>query len=127
MNSGTVWLKLEFCKPYLIREIHIYLRFYSDWYNSSQWSAQSEDNFQKYLSETNNANFMAYKGGIKIKSCGNLQVNFGLKQSDQRYEFVCMAEGDVLMINKTYGDLTINEIVVLGTGNSKIPIQIITF
>ena len=118
INGGNAWLKLEFGKPYLIREIDIYLRFYSDWYNSSQWSAQSEDNFQNYLSENNNANVMVYKGGIEIKSCGKLRVNFGITQSDQIYKFVCMAEGGVLMLNKTDGDLTVNEIVVLGTGNS---------
>ena len=59
-----------------------------------------------------NVDVSVYQGNIKQKSCGTLQPNYGLEQTDQIYTLICNAEGDSVKLRKSTGLLELSEIVV---------------
>ena len=59
-----------------------------------------------------------YQGDVKQKSCGTLQLTYGLEQSDQIYTLLCNTEGDTVKLRKSTGAIAVYEVVVLGKGKS---------
>ena len=96
----------------------IYRAFYTDWYKPNEWCAQSASNFKECVDHENNVDVSVYRGGIKQKSCGTLQLTYGLKQSDQIYTVLCNTEGDTVKLSKNSGNIAVFEIVGTSTGKS---------
>ena len=57
-----------------------------------------------------------YQGDVKQKSCGTLQLTYGLEQSDQIYTLLCNTKGDTVKLSKNIGSIAVFEVVVIGTG-----------
>ena len=92
----------------------MYLRFYKHWYYSGAACAQSEQNFRSCVNNANNVDVSVYQGEVKQKSCGTLQLTYGLEQSDQIYTLLCNTEGDTLKLNKDQGHIVVLEMAVTG-------------
>jgi hypothetical protein len=106
------WLKIEFGKTSYIHRIIIYYRFYTNWYDTSYWCAQSVENFTICVNNDNNVDVSVYQGDVKQKSCGTLKLTYGLEQSDQIYTLICNTEGDTVKLSKSTGYVIVYEIVV---------------
>ena len=115
-DNGGGWLKLEFDKSYFINKVVIYYTFYTNWYNSSDWCAQSTARFRRCVDSDNNVDVSVYQGEVKQKSCGTLQLTYGLEQSDQIYTLICNIYGDTVKLSKTSGLINVHEVVVASTG-----------
>ena len=115
-DDGAGWLKLEFGKTYFIHKVVIYYRFYNNWYDPSSWCVQSEANFKSCVDVSNNVDVSMYQGEVKEKSCGTLQLTYGLEQSDQIYTLICNTEGDTVKLSKTTGHISVSEVIVVGKG-----------
>ena len=109
-------MKLEFDKTYSIYKVVIYYRFYTSYYSSSHWCVQSVVHFKKCVDDDNNIDVSVYQGEVKQKSCGTLQLTYGLEQSDQIYTLLCNAEGDTVKLSKSTGAIAVYEVVVSGKG-----------
>ena len=116
--DGAGWLKLQFDRKYLIHKVIIYYRFYKNWYIDNDWCVQNEADYKKCVDGHNNVDVSVYQGDVQQKSCGTLQLTYGLEQSDQIYTLVCNAEGDNLKLSKNTGHILLYEVVVTSTGNS---------
>ena len=115
-ENGAGWLKLQFDKTYFINRIIIYYRFYTDWYLPNDWCVENENNFKVCVDNDNNVDVSVYQGEVKQKSCGTLQLTYGLKQSDQIYTLICNTDGDTVKLSKSTGNIAVFEVVVIGTG-----------
>ena len=70
------------------------------------------------MNSGNNVDVSVYQGDVKQKSCGTLQLTYGLKQSDQIYTLVCDTEGDSVKLSKNTPDyIAVCEVVVVRQGN----------
>ena len=119
-DDGAGWLKLEFDRTYFIHKIIIYYWFFTNWYNPSDGCVQSEDRFQRCVDDDNNVDVSVYQGEVKQKSCGTLQLTYGLEQSDQIYTLFCNSEGDTVKLSKTAGVIAVFEVAVTrNLGNVK--------
>ena len=76
---------------------------------------QSEENFIACVNNDNNVDVSVYQGDIKQKSCGTLQLTYGLEQSDQIYTLLCNTEGDTVKLSKGTGNIVVWEVVVTST------------
>ena len=63
----------------------------------------------------NNVDVSVYQGDVKQKSCGTLQLTYGLEQSDQIYKLLCNVEGDTVKLSKSTGDIAVTEVAVIST------------
>ena len=116
--SGVVgWMKLELDRIYIINKIVIYYMFYNNWFSPRNWCSQSEANFKDCVNNDGNVDVSVYQGEVKQKSCGTLQLTYGLDQSDQIYTLICNTEGDTVKLSKTTGNIAVYEVVVVSTGN----------
>ena len=61
-----------------------------------------------------------YQGEVKQKSCGTLQLTYGLEQADQIYTLICNTEGDNVKLSKSTGDIAVTEVATISTGTVKI-------
>ena len=113
-DSGAGWLKLEFDKTYFIHKIVIYYRFYTDWYHPINWCLQSEARHKECVDNDNNVDVSVYQGEVKQKSCGTLQLTYGLEQSDQIYTLICNAAGNTVILSKSVGVMSLYEVIVTG-------------
>ena len=69
------------------------------------------------MDKDNNVDVSVYQGDVKQKSCGTLQLTYGLEQSDQIYTLLCNTEGDTVKLSKsTTGLIVVCEVVVTTTG-----------
>ena len=100
-DNGEGWLQLKFGRIHVIHKIIIFYRFYTNWYDSNNWCAQSVSNFKACVENHNNADVSVYQGDVKQKSCGTLQLTYGLEQSDQIYTLICNTEGDMVKLTKS--------------------------
>ena len=105
---GEVWLKLEFDKSYRIDHIIIYYGFYINWFSS--WNTLED--YKTRIDNRNNVDVSVYQGEVKQKSCGTLQLTYGLDQSDQIYTFNCNTEGDTVKLSKFENKVVVYEVVV---------------
>ena len=115
-NNGAGWLKLEFGKTFFIHSVIIYSMFYTNWFDPRSGCAQNEANFKICVDLHNNVDVSVYQGDVKQKSCGTLQLTYGLEQSDQIYKLICNAEGDNVKLSKSTGHLVVAEVAVISTG-----------
>ena len=116
-NGDKGWLKLEFDKTYFIHKVVIYYMFYTDWYDSTTTAGcvESVDIFKSCADINNNVDVSVYQGEVKQKSCGTLQLNYGLEQSDQIYTLLCMTKGDTVKLSKSEGHIVVFELAVTST------------
>ena len=112
-DNGAGWLKLKFDKTYFVHKVVIYSRFYTNFYWSDGSCVESENNFKNCVDTYNNVDVSVYQGDIKQKSCGTLQLTYGLEQSDQIYTLLCNIEGDTVKLSKDTGAIAVYEVAVL--------------
>ena len=115
-ENGECWLKLQFGKTHFIHKIVIYSPFYTNWYVPEDQCVANEDEFKNCLDDANNVDVSVYLRGVKQKSCGTLQLTYGLKQSDQIYTLLCNTRGDTVKLSKNTGTIAVFEIVVTSSG-----------
>ena len=111
-DDGAGWIKLQLDKTYLIHKVIIYYRFYVNWYRPSEVCVQSEYTYQHCMNDDNNVDVSVYQGDVKQKSCGTLQLTYGLEQSDQIYRLLCYAKGDNVMLGKETGNIAVYEVAI---------------
>ena len=120
-NNQPGWIKLEFVKTHFIHKVVIYHRFYTDWYNHAYYCAQTVANFKSCVNQGNNVDVSVNQGEALKKSCGTLQLTYGLEQSDQIYTLICNAEGDTVKLSKDTPDyIAICEVAVVTQGDLKL-------
>ena len=119
-DGGYGWMTLQFEEPHMIERVMIYYKFFTDWYDPAIGCVESEIRFKSCVANDNNVDVSVYKGDVKQKSCGRLQLIYGLEQSDQVYTLVCDAEGDMVKLSKNSGMLAVCEVVVLSHGAGKL-------
>ena len=112
-NNGAGWLKLEFDKTYLIHKVVIYYRFYYNWFTPNDGCTRSITKFKTCVNYHNKVEVSVYQGDVKQKSCGTLQLTYGLEQSDQIYTLLCDARGDILQFSKNTGDIAVFEVITV--------------
>ena len=117
-NNGAGWLKLEFGKTYFMNKVIIYYGFYTNWYDNSASCVESKDKFKICVDKNTNVDVSVYQGDVKQKSCGTLQLTYGLERSDQIYTLICNAKGDTLKLSKDAGNIAVYEVAVTSTGNA---------
>ena len=117
-TPNGVWFKLHFNRSYFIKKIVIYYRFSTYWYVSNDHCAVVA-NFKKCVDGHNNVDVSVYQGEVKQKSCGTLQLTYGLEQSDQIYTLICNTEGDTVKLSKSTAFIVLSEIVVLAFSAGK--------
>ena len=113
-DNGPGWLKLEFDKTYFINKVVIYYWFYKSWYYPSDWCASNVNKYMSCVDNGKNVSVSVYQGEVKQKSCGTLQLTYGLEQSDQIYTLLCNAEGDTVKLSKDQGSIVVLEMAVTG-------------
>ena len=116
-EEGIAWLKVELDRTYLINNIEIYYMFYTDWYYPWWDCVKSKTSFKACVDENSNVDVSVNQGEVKQKSCGTLQLTYGLEQSDQIYTLICNIEGDNVKLSKSTGRIMVYEIIVTGIGN----------
>ena len=95
----------------------IYYRFYTHDYNdNSDGCMVSVDIFKSCVNGDNNVDVSVYQGEVLQKSCGTLQLTYGLEQSDQIYTLICNTKGDTVKLSKSTGVIAVSEVVVTSTG-----------
>ena len=116
-DDGAGWLKLELGRSYFIQKVVIYYWFYTNWFHPNDYCAESEANHKKCVDSDNNVDVSVYQGEVKQKSCGTLQLTYGLKQSDQIYTLTCNTDGNTVKLRKNYyeGGMAVCEVIVLGS------------
>ena len=112
-DNGTGWLKLQLDKIHLIYKIIFHYKFYTNWFDPQGPCMKSEAKFKGCVDNDNNVNVSVYQGEEKQKSCGTLQLTYGLEQSDQIYTMICNVEGDIVKLSKDTGALAVYEVVVV--------------
>ena len=115
-ENGAGWLKLEFDKTYFIHKVIIYYNFYTNPYLPDEWCVTNEARFKSCVDKHNNVDVSVYQGEVKQKSCGTLELTYGLKQSDQIYTLLCNTDGNEVKLSKTKGKIEVQEVVVTGKG-----------
>ena len=114
-------MKIELEKLLYVGVITIYYRFYNGWYGIKTGCTNSLNEFKSCIGNHNNVDVSVYQGDVKQKSCGTLQLKYGLEQSDQTYHFICHVNGDNIMLSKTSDTLgvqiVVSEVVVKGAGS----------
>ena len=64
------------------------------------------------MDKDNNVDVSVYQGEEKRKSCGTLNLTYGLEQSDQIYTLLCNTEGDTVKLSKDHGTIVVLEVAV---------------
>ena len=108
--NGEVWFKVEYGKSHFIYKIVIYHVFF--FYKTYEWCVKTMDNYRTCKDKNNNVDVSVYPGEEHQKSCGTLQMSYGLELSDQTYTFFCDVEGDSILLSKKTLRISISEIVV---------------
>ena len=120
--DGAGWIKLEFDKTYFIHKVVIYYWFYDGWYNPDEACVvHGVRGFMNCVNNditNNNVDVSVYQGDVKQKSCGTLELTYGLEQSDQIYTLLCNTRGNTLKLSKSTGNIAAYEIAITGTGKT---------
>ena len=119
VSTPKLWLRVTLEKTSFIQKIVIYQLFYTDWYNPDGGCVLSVKRYQECKNWQNNVDVSVYQGVVKQKSCGTLTLTHGLHQPDQIYKFLCRIEGNMVMLSKENGEISVHELVVVGSGLSK--------
>ena len=111
-DNGAGWLKMTFDKTYFIHKLVIYYQFFNNWYHSRDSCVQTVETFEECVDNDNNVDVSVYQGEVKQKSCGTLQLTYGLEQSNQIYTLLCNNEGNIVKLSKDNGNIVVFEIAV---------------
>ena len=111
--NGTGWIKFNFDSTVFVKNIIIYYRFYTDWFDPEDGCVTDKERFWSCSENDNNANVSVYQGDVQQKSCGTLHLSKGLEQSDQIYTLLCNTEGDTVKLSKDTGVIAVFEVVVV--------------
>ena len=115
-RADISWMKMELGKVQIVHKVIIYYRFYNNWF-FEDYCSQSIDIYKSCIDDQNNVDVSVYHGEVQQKSCGTLQLTYGLEQSDQIYTLICNVEGDSVKLSKTTtGHIFVSEVVLIGTG-----------
>ena len=57
-----------------------------------------------------------YRGNLKEKDCGKLELSYGTEQEDQIYKIKCADRGNIIKFSKTRNNLSIFEVVIASDG-----------
>ena len=118
-NDGAGWLKLDIDGTQFIHKIIIHFRFFTNPYNPKDHCVVHDHaRFRSCIDNGNGVDVSVYQGEVKQKSCGTLQMNYGLEQSDQIYTLICNVAGDTVELSKNTGNIIVRELVVIGAGNT---------
>ena len=98
----------------------VYYRFYTNWYDADSTCSKDVASFIGCVNNNNNVDVSVYQGEVKQKSCGTLQLTYGLEQSDQIYTLICNSEGDTVKLSKTEGPIKLYEVAVTGEIKGKV-------
>ena len=93
--------------------------FYTNWYDPVNSCVQSKASFKRCVIDENNVDVAVYQGDVKQKSCGTLQLTYGLEQSDQIYTLLCNTEGDTVKLSKDKGRIVVYEIAVINVNKGR--------
>ena len=115
-DDGAGWIKLEFGKTYFIHKVVIYYRFYTDWYFPNGGCVQTVARFISCVDSENNVDVSVYQKDVLKKSCGTLQLTYGLEQSDQIYTLICNTRGDTVKLSKDARTITVYEVAISKAG-----------
>ena len=115
-RNGRGWMKFEFGKTYFINKLVFHYWFLNNWFDPSAGCVQNLNAFKGCVDTDNNVDVSVYQGDLKQKSCGTLQLTYGLEQSDQIYTILCNAQGDIVKLSKNTGNIAFFEVVVISTG-----------
>ena len=115
-SNGETWLKLKFDKSYYIDKVIVHYLFYTNWFNPQVFCVKNEGNFRNCVNADTNVDVSVYEGEEKQKSCGTLQLTYGLKQSDQIYTLLCNTAGDTVKFSKSAGGISLCEVTVTNLG-----------
>ena len=115
-DNGVALIKLKFDKTYFIHKVVIYYRFFTHRYRPADYCVESEATFRLCVDDANNVDVSVYQGEVLQKSCGTLQLTYGLEQSDQIYTLLCNTEGDSVKLIKTSGNIVVAEVFVTSSG-----------
>ena len=121
-KDGKMWLRVAFDEIYYVHKVIIYYRFYSDWYFPRNECVKSIRKYKSCVDNTDNLDVSVHQGEVEKKSCGTLQLTYGLEQTDQIYTLICNAEGDSVKLSKSTGNIAVAEVVVL-SGSRIIEVQ----
>ena len=120
-KNGYGMLEIEYGRTFFLREVIVYYWFYDKWFKPNNGCFKSVANFKACVDIHSDVDVSVYQGEVKQKSCGTLQLTYGLEQSDQIYTLVCNAVGDKVRFTKTTFDyLTLSEVVVSGADIGKL-------
>lgn len=124
--DGEVWFKLELGKTYFIDKVIVHTIFYNtDWpatEYASSWCNKRLANYRYCKDGHTNVDVSVYKGEKRQKSCGTIEMTYGLEQSDQIYTVSCgwnSVMGDIIKLSKSKGEISIVEIIVLSGPGQK--------
>ena len=109
------WMKAELSGHYLVKNVIVYYRFFTNWYDSDDLCVNSEVAFKKCVDENTGVEVSVHRGDVKQKSCGTLQLTYRLEQSDQVYTMTCESVGDTVKLSKL-GGVTVFEVAITGRG-----------
>ena len=115
-SNGETWLKLKFDKTYYIDGVIVHYQFYTNWFDPQVFCVRNEANFRSCVNTDTNVDVLVYQGDVKQKSCGTLQLTYGLEQSDQIYTLICNTAGDTVKFSKSTGGISVCEVTVTNLG-----------
>ena len=113
--DGFGMLEIEYGKTFFLRKVIIHFLFFNDWFDPGLWCVQSVANFKDCVDHNSDVDVSVYQGEVKLKSCGTVQLTYGLEQSDQIYTLICNEVGDRVRLTKTsLNNLVMSEVIVIG-------------
>jgi len=98
----------------------LYQVFYEGWYYpvTADWCLESESNYRYCKNVEGNVDVAVYQGDALVKSCGTLELGYGLAAGEQIYGFACLVRGDAVLLSKKSNSISVSEIVVVGGGET---------
>ena len=69
--------------------------------------------FKDCVVSDTNTDVSVYQGEVQQKSCGTIQLTYGLEQSDQIYTLICNAKGDTVKLSKDQGQISVYEVAII--------------
>ena len=113
--DGYGMLEIEYGKTFFFRKVIIHFHFFNNWFETASYCVQSVANFKDCVDHNSDVDVSVYQGGVKQKSCGTVQLTYGLEQSDQIHTLICDEVGDRVRLTKTsLNNLVISEVIVIG-------------
>ena len=76
------------------------------------------------MDDDNNVDVSVYQGDELQKSCGTLQLTYGLEQTDQIYTLLCNTQGNTVKLSKDIGYISVSEVAVTTTGNCQMSLYV---